>query len=188
MISVKNNRIILRSKRLDKEVLPRLGNAHNYSFNSLPIYYFLCSIQAQNKRSSIGFNWNNILLNQAFLPRVEFENTIFSKARWLLETNNVLALIENKDILTNINVWKESLLMPNFVELVEGDNRLLINLENEASIKMLFNTIKNRKQFVLEEYLFNNTSIVKDIESNNYCNQFVVSFFNNKKLKHIENE
>ncbi|HLP57300.1 MAG TPA: lantibiotic dehydratase family protein, partial [Candidatus Deferrimicrobium sp.] len=48
MLSVKQNRMVLRSKRLNKEVIPRLTNAHNFSFNALPVYQFLADFQTQN--------------------------------------------------------------------------------------------------------------------------------------------
>lgn len=188
MVSVKNNAITLRSKRLNKTILPRLGNAHNYSFNSLPIYYFLCALQTQNLRSNIGFNWNSILQNQMFLPRVEFENMIFSKARWTIVTNNIKTLLESKSLLNEVKKWQKTLQLPDYVELVEGDNRLLIYLKNETSVRMLFDTIKNKEQFILEEFLFTDEAVVKDDDNNFFCNQFVISLYNNQKLQEINND
>lgn len=187
LVSIRNDKIILRSKKLDKEILPRLGNAHNYGVDSLPVYHFLCELQAQNKRTSIGFRWNSIFRNQQFLPRVEFENIIFSKARWNIEVESFKKILTKNNIIKKIKTWQKKMQIPQFVQLVEGDNKLLINLKNENSVRMLYSSVRNRKKFVLEEFLFVDNRIVKG-KDNDYCNQFVVSFYNDLKAKLIENE
>ena len=45
-VAVRNNRIVLQSKSLNKEIIPRLSSAHNFT-KGLPIYKFLCDIQQQ---------------------------------------------------------------------------------------------------------------------------------------------
>lgn len=187
LISIENNTIILWSKKLKKVILPYLSNAHNYSLKALPVYQFLCELQTQNKRSSIGFKWNSIFLNHVFLPRVEYENLIFSKAQWYVEVKRFKELFEKDFSLKKNSRWKLELQMPSFVELCDGDNKLLINLENESSVKMLFSIVKNRKNFKLQEFLFCDDETVKKGKEF-YCNQFVVSFFNNKKLQALRNE
>ena len=51
MISIKNDRVILRSKKLNKIVKPILTSAHNFEMSDFPIYKFLCDIQFQEKRN-----------------------------------------------------------------------------------------------------------------------------------------
>jgi hypothetical protein len=53
---------------------------------------------------------------------------------------------------------------------------------------MLLDTVKNSKEFLLEEFLFTNDEIVKNHEGNSFCNQFVVSFYNEEKLKAAKND
>ncbi|GFD91490.1 hypothetical protein KUL156_49490 [Alteromonas sp. KUL156] len=179
LVTVKNDEIKLFSKKLNKEVIPRLGNAHNYSNSTLPIYHFLCELQTQNKRASIGFSWNATFLNLPFLPRVVYKDIIFSKTRWNLETDKLGEILKSKDFFKQMVNWKKELQLPNYVELVEGDNRLLIYLENKTAVQMLYNAVKRKKNFVLEEFLFVDDELVKR-EGTSFCNQFVVSFYNNK--------
>jgi REP element-mobilizing transposase RayT len=188
MVSVKNNSLILHSKKLGKEILPRLGNAHNYSGSSLPVYQFLCELQSQNKRPWIGFDWNVIHKKQSFLPRVVFGDIIFSKALWNIETAAFKSLFKSKHVLTEVEIWQHSLQLPDHVELVEGDNKLLIYLKSKASVTMLLHTVKSKSSFSLEEFLFENKGVVNDQKGNTYCNQFVVSFYNKEKLERVAND
>lgn len=183
MVSVKNNKIILRSKRLNKIIKPILSNAHNYKGSLLPVYNFLCDLQEQEIRSNIGFKWNTVFYETKFLPRVVFENIILSKARWYFKTIEFKQLFNEGNLLTNIKKWQNLNVIPTYIDLVEGDNKLLINLQNEYSIKMLYETIKNKKHFIIEEFLFKDSQLIKDINEETYCNQFVVTYYNKKKYE-----
>jgi hypothetical protein len=182
MVSVKQNKVILRSKSLNKEIVPKLTNAHNFKGNPLPIYEFLCDLQNQEKTSGVGFYWNSIFLNHPYLPRVEYKNLILSKARWMITVSDFDVIFKNDDILAEIEKWRLKLKIPELVDFVERDNKLLINLKNKDSILMLYNTIKKRGSFILEEFLFK-----KDEKNNNgndfFCNQYVVSFYKNNQEK-----
>lgn len=181
MVSVKNNKIILRSKRLNKIIKPILSNAHNYKGSMLPVYNFLCDIQEQNIRSNISFKWNTVFNETKFLPRVVYGNIILSKARWSFKITDFKKLFQEGELLSNVKVWQQLNSIPDYVDLVEGDNKLLINLKSEYSIKMLYATIKNKNYFIIEEFLFKENQIIKDTNGESYCNQFVVTYYNKGK-------
>ena len=67
--------------------------------------------------------------------------------------------------------------LPQYVLLIEGDNKLVINLKNLTSVKMLLLTIKNRNLFTLKEFLFNEDSVVKNKNGKYYTNQFIIPFY-----------
>lgn len=185
ILFVKNNRLILWSQKQDKEVIPRLTNAHNYSYNALPIYHFLCDMQFENCKSGIGFNWNNLEKIFDYFPRVTIGNCIVSKAKWIFnkekhpEFFKVLAknqVTYDKNIFSfvlHIPSLEVNEALPQYVSLADGDNALILNLENSTCIEMLVETVKNRSQFVLEEFLFPSSKVVKG-EKDCYANQFIV--------------
>jgi hypothetical protein len=181
-VSIKNDKIILRSQSLDKEIIPRLDNAHNYANNPLPVYHFLCDMQTEHKRPAIGFSWSEILTSHEFLPRVEYRNFIISKARWKIQTKDLKNLFKAEDFLKSIQEWRSQLKMPQYVELTEGDNKLCIHLKNSTLLKLLLSTVKEKKWFILEEFLpKSEQSIVKDAKGEIFCNQIIVSYYNSSK-------
>ncbi|MEM9686279.1 MAG: lantibiotic dehydratase family protein [Bacteroidota bacterium] len=189
MISVKYDRLVLRSKKYNKEVLPRLSNAHNYSVNALPVYHFLCDMQRQGMRPGIGFYWGELQQKHTFLPRVVYKDVVLSKARWKITKKEMRALLkidkETKPGSQDITSWRSKHRIPKVVQLMEGDNSLLIDLEHDNAVQMWLDAVKNKGSFVLEEFLFTEESIVKQGRTN-YTNQCIISFYHEEKLKQLQ--
>lgn len=176
-ISLKSNKIILRSKRLNKEIIPRLSTAHNYSHNALPVYQLLCDLQSQYfEKISFGFNWGNLANTFKFLPRATYKNIILEKAKWQLQKEDFQVLLNSKREKHDSDVvaWKKQWNIPQFVLLVDNDNELLINFNDDLSLRMFINTIKKRDRIILEEFLFDKDNLlIKDEKGNGYTNEFI---------------
>lgn len=180
MVSIRQGRIVLRSKQLNKEIIPRLANAHNYSYNSLPVYHFLCDMQLQNKRGTIIFHWGFIGQEIRWLPRVKYKNVILSPARWKIEKEEIKGFTNinnDKDLISQITNWRQSIKMPSHVLLEENDNALFVDLENTLSIKTLFSIIKNRPYFELHEFIFDIDNAVLRSDEGKFTNEFIFSFY-----------
>jgi thiopeptide-type bacteriocin biosynthesis protein len=174
-LSIKKNQLFLRSKRLTKQVLPYLGNAHNYSANALPVYQFLCDIQTQDLRKGLFFSWGSLSKEFSFLPRVEIGNVIVSSATWQFnEKEYHMLLADNIELVREAKIWQEKWLLPNLILLVEGDNELLINLKDKLSLRMFISIIKKRLMIIVKEFLFDEkTAIVRNEKGNAYTNEFI---------------
>lgn len=187
LISIKGNRIVLKSKRLNKEIVPRLTTAHNYSFNSLPVYQFLCDLQTQYyDKSSYQFTWGRISSIFKFLPRAVYKNIILARAKWRLrkeDYNEILGKDISIEILTK---WRTTWKIPRSVVIVEGDNELLIDFSSPLSTKLFLNEIKKKDKIELEEFLYNQKDlIIKDSEDIGYTNEFLAFLIrkeNNSKI------
>ncbi|WP_176723317.1 lantibiotic dehydratase family protein [Roseivirga misakiensis] len=179
----RDGRVTLRSISMQKEVIPRLSNAHNFSNQSLPIYNFLADLQTQGRRM-LGFGWGGLAELYKFLPRVEFEGVILSKAQWTISKKEIenLMLEDTSDakLKVALKLWKKTYQIPQYVLLIESDNELLINTDNLTAVRMLLNEVKKKARFKLSEFLFGEETIVKQ-GSNQYTNQMIISFVNTQK-------
>ncbi len=188
-ISVKNgSSVFLKSNKHNKEVVPHLTNAHNYSNNSLPVYQFLCDLQTQNKRGFLGINLGPFVHEYTFIPRIEYENLILSEATWNIKASSIIALLKAMGSDENIEMelikFKKQFNIPSFALLADGDNELLVNFENITSVKMLLETVKKRDSFSLKEFLFSEVGVVKSADAKSYyTNEIILSFYNSKKVK-----
>ena len=182
-LSVKSNRFFLRSKRLNKEIIPRLTTAHNYSSNVLPVYQFLCDMQTQNAHVSMNFNWGALSDEYNFLPRARYNNIILFAAKWKIkkqELDSFFNIINDNELFEKVNNWRKFRKMPNEVMLSEGGNELYINFSEPIFIKMFLSQVKKYNELELEEFLFNHENTLLKSNDGNYTNEIVLAYYKEK--------
>ncbi|MCL1662915.1 lantibiotic dehydratase family protein [Elizabethkingia ursingii] len=175
-----DKKLILWSKSLDVEVIPRLTNAHNYSMSDLDVYKFLCEFQHQRKRSFIGFSFGALANLYSFIPRFEYKGIVISEARWFINSDEIQKAkkksVNKSDLLKRIEeLWSRHQL-PRYVLFVYGDNELLIDIKNEISVKTLVKESGKLKRIEFKEFLLKD-SYLKDKEGENYSHEILVAFY-----------
>lgn len=180
-VDLQQNRVFLRSKKLNKEVIPRLSNAHNYAQNSLPLYNFLCDIQNQNIQQNFNLGWRNIAPETVFSPRLTYKNVVLELACWSFKKKDFREVIEAKsenliDIFSQFRLkWK----IPKLFVLADFDNELLVNADNMLSVETWIDVIKKREKVELKEFFFEaENSPLKNSEGQGFTNQFIASWIN----------
>jgi hypothetical protein len=178
MISIKDGRFVLRSKKLNKVIVPRMANAHNYARTALPVYHFLCDLQFDSIRAYLGWDWGP-LEGVSFLPRVLYKDFILSEATWNVNTEelNQMRMLSSEDKIARFFDFKLKYKIDNLVFLINGEDRLLLNLKLPICLDILLNAAKNTEQLKLTECLCNNESmIVEDELGNGYTNELLIPF------------
>jgi thiopeptide-type bacteriocin biosynthesis protein len=150
-LKVRDNRLVLFSKRLGREIIPRLTSAHNFAWRGVATYRFLCALQGQDT-ARIGWDWG-ILENAAFLPRVTSGKLVLSRARWLTNKQELQGCIKERGArrFAAMQTWRAERRLPRLVALAEADNELPLDLDNALCIETFIDRIKGRNEARLIE-------------------------------------
>jgi thiopeptide-type bacteriocin biosynthesis protein len=140
-------RLVLRSRRLGCEVLPRLTAAHNYGLRSLGVYRFLCELQRQGTVDGLWWVWGP-LEALPFLPRVCSGRTVLARARWNLDQRDLERLAGGVEA---VREWRREVDLPRWIVLADYDNELVTDLENALSVEALLHHLRGRKRATLVE-------------------------------------
>lgn len=169
MVSVHDGKIILRSKRLGKRVIPRLSNMHNHQ-RGLPAYRFLAALQSQDSSFHIGWDWG-FLANSDFLPRVSYKNIIVGRATWKLYKTDFQSL-SNADVSERL----ASLDVPKQFVIAFGDNELFIDASVKRSVDLFLAHILKNEVLIVKEFLENRDQSLLMTENEIIANEVVIPF------------
>jgi thiopeptide-type bacteriocin biosynthesis protein len=142
-------KVHLRSAQMDREIVPRMTTAHNFWRSSLSVYHFLCSLQAQSECSSLAWTWGPFA-KRDYLPRIRFGRTVLAKARWRISTQRSAELAQQPGAL---ETWRREAGLPRFVTLGEGDQHLMLDLDDPLGIACLRGEQKKGRDLILFEVL-----------------------------------
>ncbi|MCA9677538.1 MAG: lantibiotic dehydratase family protein, partial [Myxococcales bacterium] len=133
LVSVRGDRVILWSRRLDREVVPRLSSAHNARNLGLGVYRFLVAVQGQGV-DGLGWSWGP-LADAPFLPRVRRGRVVLERARWRLDADELAAPAEGAEAggdaaVAAVQALRDARRLPRHVVLADADNELWVDLDD----------------------------------------------------------
>lgn len=182
MLSVRNGRLFLRSKRYDKEVIPRLTCAHNYSMSPIPVYRFLCDLQYQGKTGSLRCGWTGLVSALEYLPRIQYKNIILARQQWRIKSEEVEGFdkLPDDELNNRFGILMHKKHTPNKVVIPDSDNELFLDMTNTKCLRLLMEHITKRKEIVLEEFLFDSKNAVVRQNDDAYANEAIFVFHKSK--------
>lgn len=176
-VSVEGQKVVLRSRRLGREVAPRLASAQNYTLRSLGLYRFLATVQAQGVAEGVVWNWG--AFNAAsFLPRVVYGRTVLHRARWAFRAEEIpeLSSATGDDVFARMQELRSSRGLPRHVALADEDNQLFVDLDNVLSVEMLVELVRRRPHFRLVETWPDPGEMVVSSDRGPYVNEVLIPF------------
>ncbi len=165
--------LILSSPLLKKPIMPVLSSAHNFSMG-LPVYRFLCDLGSQNSISLV-WDWRKYK-DAPFLPRVQYDKLIISKASWLLNREREMESDKRKR-----SWWQgvqKRIHTPRFFTAGKGDQMLLIDSQNEHSLALLAQMLKKEGSLRITESLERPSEGLISQDAKYFANEVVIPFKN----------
>jgi class I lanthipeptide synthase len=176
-VAVRDKRIILRSRRLGAEVIPRLTCAHFVSARKdLRVYHFLHSLQFQGEADFLQWNWQPIVA--PFLPRIACGRVILSLASWILEKEDLAGLDAptSRERFRAMRLLRRARGLPRFIRLADGDNLLTTDLENPLSVEALAHTLAGRRHARLLECFPEEDRLIASNSEGHFFHELFVPF------------
>lgn len=184
LVFIQNGKLLLKSKKDQKIIIPRLSVAHNYGFNSTPVYKFLCDYQSYYYITEFFYSWGEFEKNIFFLPRVEYKHIVLFPATWNLSKSKIEQLLfdaGNTSKLIAFEKFRNKYKIPSRFCIADEDNELFIDSALEEFVNLFFNEVKNRDVIVIKEFLVDTEApLLKDKSGAFYLNQCVVFVSNNQ--------
>jgi thiopeptide-type bacteriocin biosynthesis protein len=148
-VFVEDDRVILWSQRLAREVMPRLTCAHAaFRNDQMPLYRFLYALQVQDAEPSLAWSWGH-LNNWPFLPRVSCGRLVLSLARWRLSGRDLSSIKQNpSDAICKV---RERLGIPQWVAIEQYDHVLPVDLDSQVGQSALLHLGRAAQELMLVE-------------------------------------
>lgn len=181
-VSVRNDKVVLRSKRLNKVIIPRLSSAFNYTRNDLPVFRFLCDVQGQDTRVSLGFSLSSLVPGLPFYPRVCYKSCILQLAEWHIDAAEIKPLIKGENIFAAFRQFAERVSLPKYFSYSVGDNFLVFNRDCMEDIDLFLKEVENKKEITLKEFPFLDGGTMQTGNGKTFLPQFVASLILQKDV------
>ena len=178
LVSVQGEVVVLRSRRLGCEVVPRLSAAHNFTApHSVPLYRFLCTLQGQGAATWLSFSFGP-LASAPFLPRVSAGRMILSRARWNLSADELAPLRESDSVsrFKAMRALRQKRRIPRWVAIADRDKILPVDLDNVIFVDIVADRARRGSRISLVEQFLGRDELLASAPEGRFVHELVVPF------------
>lgn len=177
MLSVQGNEVILRSKKLNKRIIPRMASAYNYARSDLSVFRLLCDLQHQNIQTNLTLFLESLYPELPYYPRIQYQNIVLSQQKWQLKKADVSGLNLN-----DCRLLLNKMGVSNYFKAGLSDQTLCFDKNSDMDLNAFLQYMQKQDKVYLEEVLIPEKSAVIDKKGNPYLAQFILNIYHQEKI------
>ncbi|KRT15364.1 hypothetical protein ASU31_15170 [Pedobacter ginsenosidimutans] len=181
-ISIRGTEIILRSKHLNKRLVPRMASAYNYIRSDLSVFRLLCDLQHQGLQTNLSFPLDTIFPDLDYYPRLQYQNIVLSSNKWRVKKEALLGAGQKSLSVANCRSYLSNLGVSEYFKAGISDQTLCFALQNDDDINAFLQYLQKHGSTYIEEVLLPQNSIVVDEATKPYLAQFVLSISHGEQI------
>ncbi len=185
LVSVRADRVFLRSKKRGKRLIPRIASAYNYNRSDLAVYRFLCDIQHQDVQTDLTLHLSHAFPSLQKYPRVLYRQLIVAPAMWRVPSEFLEKKpMEHAHKMTALQNWLKKEGIRDLFKAGSGDKTLHFDPHSVESLTAFLRYCLQQSDpvFYISEALIGRNGKVKDEKNRPYSAQFILNYSHEQKI------
>jgi thiopeptide-type bacteriocin biosynthesis domain len=180
LVSVKANKLVLRSKSLNKRLIPRMCSAYNYTRSDLSVFRLLGDLQYQGIKSLPEFNLETMFPKLKYYPRVQYKNILVAPSKWRIK--DIVKYFDKNPTIEKCRYFLQSWQVSRYFKTGFADQTLCFDLFNDQDLEVLIRMIYKDTDLLLTEVAVPNHAAVTDRDGKPYFAEFIVTLSHNETI------
>jgi len=181
-IAMRGSDIILRSKKLNKRIVPKMASAYNYSRSDLSVFRLLCDLQHHRQQTNLSVSLDSLFPNLDYYPRLQYQNIILSASKWKVDKQNLTNANQQFLAVDDCRKYLKALGVNGLFKTGVSDQTLCFDLESDNDISAFLQYMQKQTSVYLEEVVLPANSAVVDEAGKPYMAQFILNLYHQNKV------
>ncbi|QPH38531.1 lantibiotic dehydratase [Pedobacter endophyticus] len=181
-IAMRGSDIILRSKKLNRRIVPKMASAYNYSRSDLSVFRLLCDLQHHRQQTNLSVSLESLFPNLRYYPRLQYHNIILSASKWKIDKQNLTDTKQQFFSVNDCRTYLKSLGVNGLFKTGVSDQTLCFDVESDNDVSAFLQYMQKQTSVYLEEVVLPINSAVVDEAGKPYMAQFILNLYHQNKI------
>lgn len=172
-ISISGKEIVLRSRKLNKRMVPRMSSAYNYRRSDLPVFRFLYDLSFYGIWPDLTFEPLILFPDKQYYPRFQFRNMILSLAKVKI-TKDVITGGSQEDKISSLRSLIRYFKFGSIIKVLGAQEPLIMDSSKHGDMKLLISELEKRESVYIEELPVSVNPLAIDNKGKCYMNQVII--------------